>query len=301
MSFVVTVPATTSNLGPGFDCLGAALNLYNKFEFAVSEELRITASGLFADKIAKNKNNLIYQSFEQFFDRIGKPKPVISLGIETQVPLARGLGSSATAIIGGLVGGNLLAGSPLSQNDLLNMAIEIEGHPDNVAPAMLGGCQLIASKLNGGWEYCALPWHEQVSIALAIPDFELSTSKARQALPKQVALKDAVFNASHLALLTQALITANPDWLQSALQDRLHQPYRQSLIPGMEAVQAAAIESGAYGLVISGAGPTLLALGSPDRIDSIGDAMVNAWQGLGMIAQKQCLSIATDGTTFTET
>jgi homoserine kinase len=300
MSFAVSVPATTSNLGPGFDCIGAALNLYNKFEFAHSEELKISAAGLFADKIAKNKNNLIYQSFEQFYDRIGQPKPVIALHVDAQVPLARGLGSSATAIIAGLVGGNLLAGSPLSQLELLNMAIEVEGHPDNVAPAMLGGCQLIASKVSSGWEFCALPWHEQVAIAVAIPDFELSTSKARQALPKQVSLKDAIFNASHLALLTQALITANPDWLQSALQDKLHQPYRQSLIPGMEAVQAAAIASGAYGLVISGAGPTLLALGEPTKIDAIGDAMTEAWQKLGTVALKKCLAIATDGTTYVE-
>lgn len=165
---------------------------------------------------------------------------------------------------------------------------------------MLGGCQLIASAKCGTWEFCALPWHKEIAIALAIPDFELSTTKARQVVPKQVALKDAIFNASHLALLTQALVNANPTWLQSALQDKLHQPYRQTLIPGMEAVQAAAIALGAHGVVISGAGPTLLALGSPAKIEAIGEAMVKAWKQVGVAATQKCLSIAKQGTTYSE-
>jgi homoserine kinase len=159
---------------------------------------------------------------------------------------------------------------------------------------------LIASAKCGTWEFCALPWHKDIAIALAIPDFELSTTKARQVVPKQVALKDAIFNASHLALLTQALVNANPTWLQSAMQDKLHQPYRQALIPGMEAVQAAAIALGAHGVVISGAGPTLLALGSPAKIEAIGEAMVKAWKQAGIVAIQKCLSIAKQGTTYSE-
>jgi homoserine kinase len=298
-SYAIAVPATTANLGPGYDCLGAALTLFNKFEIALSDEFRITASGAAADKIAKNKTNLVYQSLEQFYERIGKPKPVISLHVDLQVPLARGLGSSATAIVAGIVGGNLLAGSPLSQPELLQLAIDMEGHPDNVTPAMVGGCQLIASAKCGGWEFCALPWHKDIAIALAIPDFELSTAKARQVVPKEVALKDAIFNASHLALLVQALTSGNSAWLQSALQDKLHQPYRQSLIPSMEAVQAAAIAAGAHGVVISGAGPTLLALGSAGQIEAIAESMVKAWRRSGVTATKKCLSIAKQGTTYT--
>jgi homoserine kinase len=297
-SYAIAVPATTANLGPGYDCLGAALTLYNKFEIALSNELRISASGIFADKIAKNKTNLIYQSLEQFYERIGQPKPVVSIHIDVQIPLARGLGSSATAIVAGIVGGNLLAGSPLSQKELLQLAIEMEGHPDNVTPAMLGGCQLVASAKCGGWEFCALPWHKDIAIAVAIPDFELSTAKARQVVPKQVALKDAIFNASHLALLVQALTNGDSSWLQSALQDKLHQPYRQSLIPGMEAVQVAAIAAGAHGVVISGAGPTLLSLGHPTKIEAIAESMVTAWRQTGMSATKKCLGIAKNGTTY---
>ncbi len=299
-TFIVTVPATTGNLGPGFDCLGAALSIFNTFEFAESDEFKITATGIGADKVAKNKSNLVYQSLEKLYEKIGQPKPVISLNIQAQVPLSRGLGSSATAIIGGLVGGNLLAGEPLSVKELLQLAVEIEGHPDNVAPAMLGGCQLISTTKTNNWEYCSISWHKKVAIALAIPEFELSTTKARQVLPKQVTLKDAIFNASHLALLTQALATANSDFLETALQDKLHQPYRQSLIPNMEEVQKAAQQAGAYGSVISGAGPTLLALGSADKVEEIATAMVSTWQALGINATKKIVTIAPEGTTHTQ-
>jgi homoserine kinase len=295
--FTVTVPATTGNLGPGFDCLGAALSIFNRFEFSESDEFKIAASGIGADKVAKNKSNLVYQSFEKLYEKIGKPKPVICLNIQAQVFLSRGLGSSATAIVGGLVGGNLLAGEPLSVKEILQLAVEIEGHPDNVAPAMLGGCQLISTTKTNNWEYCNIAWHKKIAIALAIPDFELSTTKARQVLPKQVSLKDAIFNASHLALLTQALATANGAFLETALQDKLHQPYRLGLIPNMEEVQKAAQQAGAYGSVISGAGPTLLALGSPEKIEAIAEAMVSTWQSFGINAIKEVVAIAHEGTT----
>jgi homoserine kinase len=298
-SFVVTVPATTGNLGPGFDCLGAALTLYNKFRFSVSTEAQITASGAYAQQVDLDQTNLVYQSLVKFYDHIGIAIPPIALHVEAEIPMARGLGSSATAIVGGIVGGNLLAGSPLSQKQLLDLAIAIEGHPDNVTPAMLGGCQLSTSRQDGGWEFCRLGWHRSIAIALAIPNFELSTAKARQVLPKQVTMADAIFNASHLALLTHAVIAGNPSWLRTALQDKLHQPYRQSLIVGMENVEKAAIAHGAYGMVISGAGPTLLALGNTTNIEAIALAMVNAWQEEGISAIKKCLAIAHDGTTCT--
>jgi len=311
-SFVVAVPATTGNLGAGFDCLGAALSLYNRFEFSLISEplnselptselassyLQIRASGLYGKSVAKDEANLIYTSLVKFFEHIGRPVPSISIHIEANIPMARGLGSSATAIVGGIVGGNLLAGSPCSQKQLLDLAIAIEGHPDNVAAAMLGGCQLSASRLDGSWEICPIIWHPEIAIALAIPNFELSTKEARSVLPATVPMADAIFNASHLALLTQALAKGNPHWLQTALQDRLHQPYRDSLIVGIKEVEKAAIAFGAYGMVISGAGPTLLALGHPNYIDGIANGMVKAWQTVDVIATKKVLSIATGGTT----
>ena len=180
----------------------------------------------------------------------------------------------------------------------MDLAISMEGHPDNVAPAMLGGCQLMASNQAGGWEYCDLQWHESIAIAVAIPNFELSTAKARAVLPKQFSMADAVFNASHLALLTHGIQTGNASWLKAGLQDRLHQPYRQSLITGMADVQAAAIAAGAYGLVISGAGPTLLSLAPMGTIDVVAVAMQQAWQAIGVAAVTKCLAIAKDGTTY---
>jgi homoserine kinase len=296
--FEVSVPATTANIGAGFDCLGAALSLYNHFEFSLSDRLTITASGKGADKVERDETNLVYQAIAKLYQHIDRPIPAIAFHTDTKIPLSRGLGSSATAIVGGLVGANLLAGSPLERGELLDLAIAMEGHPDNVAPAMLGGCQLMASNQAGGWEYCDLQWHESIAIALAIPDFELSTAKARAVLPKQFSMADAVFNASHLALLTHGIQTGNASWLKAGLQDRLHQPYRQSLITGMADVQAAAIAAGAYGLVISGAGPTLLSLAPMGTIDVVAVAMQQAWQAIGVTAVTKCLAIAKDGTTY---
>ncbi len=297
--FEVSVPATTGNLGPGFDCLGAALSLYNHFEFSLSDELRITASGEGADKVERDETNLVYQGIVKLYQHIDRPIPAITLHTDTKIPLSRGLGSSATAIVGGLFGANLLAGSPLERGELLDLAIAMEGHPDNVAPAVLGGCQLMASNQSEGWEFCDLNWHEDIAIAVAIPDFELSTAKARQVLPKQVSMHDAIFNASHLALLSHGISTGNVDWLRAGLQDRLHQPYRESLIVGMAEVQTAAISSGAYGMVISGAGPTLLSLAPVGTIEIVAQAMQQAWQSIGVKAITKCLAIAKDGTTFT--
>jgi homoserine kinase len=296
--FEVSVPATTANIGAGFDCLGAALSLYNHFEFSLADRLTITASGEGADKVERDETNLVYQAIAKFYQHIDRPIPAIAFHTDTKIPLSRGLGSSATAIVGGLVGANLLAGSPLERGELLDLAIAMEGHPDNVAPAMLGGCQLMASNQAGGWEYCDLLWHESIAIAVAIPDFELSTAKARAVLPKQFSMADAVFNASHLALLTHGIQTGHVSWLKAGLQDRLHQPYRQSLITGMADVQAAAIAAGAYGLVISGAGPTLLSLAPMGTIDVVALAMQQAWQALGVMPVTKCLAIAKDGTTY---
>jgi len=296
--FEVSVPATTANIGPGFDCLGAALSLYNHFKFSLADRLTITASGEGADKVERDETNLVYQAIAKFYQHIDCPIPAIAFHTDTAIPLSRGLGSSATAIVGGIFGANLLAGSPLDRMELLDLAIAMEGHPDNVAPAMLGGCQLMASNQAGGWEYCDLQWHESIGLVVAIPDFELSTAKAREVLPKQFSMHDAVFNASHLALLSHGIQTGNVKWVKAGLQDRLHQNYRQSLITGMADVQAAAIASGAYGMVISGAGPTLLSLAPLGTIDAVAQAMQQAWQTIGVKSVTKCLAIAKDGTTF---
>jgi homoserine kinase len=304
MTVTVTVPATTANLGPGFDCIGAALSLYNRFEFRLlpsSESeayktYKITASGLDAEQVKTDQTNLAYQSFLRCYQQIGQTPPAIQLSITLDVPLARGLGSSATAIVGGLIGANVLAGSPLSEAELIALAIELEGHPDNVVPALIGGCRLAAATPDGSWTICDVPWHAEIVPVVAIPDFELSTAEARRVLPSSYNRTDAIFNAAHLGLLLRGLETGEPSWLQTALQDRIHQPYRQHLIPGYTDVQTAAIAAGAYGVVISGAGPTLLALTDSAQAEAVRTAMQKAWQGAGITARAHTLPLDLQGT-----
>lgn len=295
----VTVPATTANLGPGFDCIGAALTLYNQFKFSCGgSSVSIAVTGAEAHRVLTDESNLVYQAFVKFYQQIGQTPPPVEIEIQLGVPLARGLGSSATAIVGGLVGANQLAGSPLGQTEVMDLAIAIEGHPDNVVPALLGGCRLAATGEKGdfgGWEICDVPWHSSVVPVVAIPDFELSTQEARRVLPAQVSRADAIFNTAHLGLLVRGLESGRGEWLIAALQDRLHQPYRQALIPGYEAVRSAAVGSGALGMVISGAGPTLLALVDAAQAAAVEAAMAAAWQQEGITAQVRSLSIDTQG------
>ncbi len=298
-SITVTVPATTANLGPGFDCIGAALTLYNKFKFTALDEggLIIDVTGAEAEKVQTDESNLLYQAFVKLYQYIGQTPPSVKMEIQLGVPLARGLGSSATAIVGGLVGANQLAGAPLTQLQVMELAIAMEGHPDNVVPALLGGCRLAATSADN-WEICDIPWDEDIVPVVAIPDFELSTSEARQVLPTQVSRADAIFNTAHLGLLLRGLQTGKGEWLSTALQDKLHQPYRQALIPGYDAVNAAAMKAGAYGMVISGAGPTLLALVDQLHSQAVEAAMLSAWQSTGITATVRSLSLDTQGASY---
>jgi homoserine kinase len=175
------------------------------------------------------------------------------------------------------------------------MAIAIEGHPDNVVPALVGGCQLAVADADGTSTLCSIPWHSDITPVVAIPDFELSTVAARQVLPATYSRADAIFNTAHLGLLLRGLGSGRGDWLRVAMGDRIHQPYRQTLIPGYEAVAQAAIEAGAYGLVISGAGPTLLALAPSQGATQVCQAMANAWQSKGQLVIAQVLALDTQG------
>ncbi len=295
-SVTVIVPATTANLGPGFDCIGAALTLYNEFKFTRLEEggLTIHVTGTEAERVQTDESNLLYQAFLKLYQYIEQTPPSVKMEIQLGVPLARGLGSSATAIVGGLIGANELAGTPVSELQVMELAIAMEGHPDNVVPALLGGCRLAATS-DAGWEICDVPWHQDIIPVVAIPDFELSTKEARRVLPTQVSRADAIFNTAHLGLLLRGLQTGKGEWLRAALQDRLHQPYRQALISGYDAVNAAAVAAGAYGMVISGAGPTLLALADPTQSKAVEMAMLTAWQEAGITAVVRSLGVDTQG------
>jgi len=302
-SFTVSVPATTANIGPGFDCLGAALDRQNRVTLTLAGEqdppLTIQVTGRDAAQVSTQADNLLYQAIAYFYQQYQQPIPLLKIDIDVQIPLARGLGSSATAIVGGLVGANALAGSPFNSDQLLQMAIALEGHPDNVAPALLGGCQLAVSD-GDGWQLIPLPWPEEFVPVVVIPDFELSTEAARAVLPKQYGRGAAIFNASHLALLMQAFNQKRGDWLALALQDQIHQPYRQGLIPAYDLMHQAAIKAGAYNLVISGAGPTLLAIAAPENAALVADQLTKTWQQAGITAESHCLSLDYQGAIVTQ-
>lgn len=292
----VSVPATTANLGVGFDCIGAALTMTNQFEFTTVDtdtKLKIAVSGREADKVGTNPDNLIYRSFIKLYQKIEQTPPNIELNISLGVPLSRGLGSSATAIVGGLLGANNLAGNPLTQVEIMEMAIAIEGHPDNVVPALLGNCQLSVAD-GDKWQISPIPWHAEIVPVVAIPNFELSTQQARSVLPESYDRSDAIFNISRMGLLLRGLATNNREWLRTALTDKIHQPYRQKLIVGYEELYSAAVSAGAYGMVISGAGPTLLALTHPDNTERVVRSMTTAWTKLGIepIVRSQAIDTA---------
>lgn len=292
----IRVPATTANLGAGFDCIGAALSMYNEFTFTPidSADLVIAVQGLEAAKVDTGTSNLAYQAFLKLYGRIDRTPPVIQLEIQLGVPLARGLGSSATAIVGGLLGANTLAGNPLSQSEVLQLAIEMEGHPDNVVPALIGGCRLAATAGNG-WEIADIPWHDSIVPVVAIPDFELSTAEARSVLPAEYSRADAIFNTAHLGLMIRGLETGNAEWLTAGLVDKIHQPYRQKLIIGYADVESAVIAAGGYGMVISGAGPTLLAITTTARAEVVATAMKKAWETHNIQVQAHPLQVDWQG------
>jgi homoserine kinase len=295
-SVTITVPATTANIGPGFDCLGAALSIYNRFHFTPftplsdSEPFQITVEGAEASRVNCGATNLVYRAYLRCYEQMGKPAPPVHIKIVLGVPLSRGLGSSSTAIVGGIMGAHVLAGSPLSDAALAALANEIEGHPDNVVPALRGGAQLSALT-QGQLQICDLPWHESVVPVVIIPEFELSTVDARRVLPVRYSRADAVFNTAHIGLLMRGLATGNGDWIRGGMSDRIHQPYRKKLIAGYDEVYQAALKAGAWGLVISGSGPTLLALCPPDSAEAVREAMEAAWQSQPFAARAHCLRV----------
>ncbi|MEN9217540.1 MAG: homoserine kinase [Gloeomargarita sp. DG_2_bins_126] len=282
----VWVPATTANLGPGFDCLGAALDFGNCFRFA----LRQTGAPLTVVGAGITGENLAYRAFALVYERLGQPVPPVTLTLELDVPLARGLGSSATAIVAGMRAAHYLLGEPLPEAEVLAWAVALEGHPDNVVPAWWGGCRLTC-----GAQVCAIPWHPAVVPVLAIPEFTLATARARAVLPGQVPYPDAVANLGALGCLLQGLQQGAGELLRAGLQDRLHQPYRRGLIPGYDRVEQAAVAAGAYGVVLSGAGPTLLALTAPEAAVAVAQAMVQAWQAAGVQAAARIAQVRSQG------
>lgn len=255
----VKVPATTANMGPGFDCIGMALTMYN---IVYAEKIEKGLEIIIQDgnpSIPTDENNLIYKTICYFYDNIGQPVPGIRLIQQDSIPHTRGLGSSAACIVAGLHIANAMSQSFFSKEELVQMAAQIEGHPDNTTPALLGG-MTIGAMNEKDMKYVKIRVPDTLHFAVMIPEFTLSTELAREALPKSVSLQDAVFNASRAALLTVSMLTGDMDNLEMATQDSLHQPYRSALIPNMDSILRQAKSCGAKGTYLSGAGPTLLAI-----------------------------------------
>ena len=257
---IARIPASTTNLGPGFDVLGLALQLYSTVTLEASEiDTEVIVNGVDADKIPSTPEHVAFQAVELVFNRSGtKPPKGFKLHIDNGIPAIRGLGGSGTAILGGLLTANVLCGTPFSDAELLNFATEIEGHPDNVAASLYGGI-VVSAQENGQVHTVQLACPPELSIVLAIPDFPVSTKQARAVLPKSVDFADAIHNTSRSTLLIASIVTGQFEMLRVAMNDRLHQPYRASLIPGFNDVAEAAISAGALSVALSGAGPTVAA------------------------------------------
>ncbi len=260
---IVKVPASTANLGPGFDSLGMALSLYSWIEMRENEQTVFELHGEGMSGLPRDKSNLIYKVAQLVFKEAGVSVPELAIAMYSDIPLTRGLGSSASAIIGALVAANALIGSPLSDDKLFQMATALEGHPDNVGASLFGG--IVVSAWDGEQaQYVRLEPHAKLQTLVAIPAFQLSTEKARHALPSQISMADAVFNVGRSSLLVAALASDKLELIRHAMQDRLHQPYRAALIPGMTEILERAPEHGALGAALSGAGPTLIAFVDAD-------------------------------------
>lgn len=249
----VKVPATSANIGPGFDTLGIALNIYNTY---IIEEIEKGLEILGCEKVYADENNLTYVAMLKCFEKVGYKQKGIKIKIESDVPVSRGLGSSASCIVGGLVAANEIIGNKLTKDELLDIATELEGHPDNVAPAILGG--MVVSVYDEKVYYSKIDIKKGIKFLALVPDFKLSTKKSRSILPKVIPHSDAVFNVGRVALMVSALHNGEFDLLKVAGEDKLHQEYRGTLIDGYSEILETSNKLGAKGVFLSGAGPTIL-------------------------------------------
>jgi homoserine kinase len=293
MRVIIKVPATTANLGPGFDTLGLALDLWNQASFSPAEEYSVEIAGEGAGRLPHDRQNLIIRAALRLGDAAGKSLPPFKVECTNRIPLGSGLGSSAAAALTGLLGANALLGDPLSQDEILSLAVEIEGHPDNVAAALLGG--LVAVTVEEGKVIARkLLLDTAMYITVVVPDFTFPTEQARAVLPKQVPLEVAVRNLNRTVLVTQALAGGDLDLLARVMQDELHQPYRLPLILGAEAAIEAGRQAGAAAVALSGAGPSLVAF-SAKGDKGIGEAMKKAFETAGLAARVFEMEVSKEG------
>lgn len=272
----IGVPCTTANIGPGYDCLGIALNLFNTFKCKPANKDIVEIYGYGSEVLPNNADNLVFRTMEKVYERIGKERPPIHLILENNIPTSRGLGSSASAIVAGIILANHLTGDILDDEEMIKMAVEMEGHPDNVVPAFLGHA-VISCIDNGFVHHTKFEIKKGLNFIACIPDIETKTEESRSILPKSLNREDVVFNSSRVALLVYSLMSGDYSKLNIAVEDKIHQPYRLNKIPGSYKVIEDAKAQGALGVFLSGSGPTIMAL-SMENPKKIGEAMVDAFK-----------------------
>ncbi len=289
----VRVPATSANLGPGYDAVGLALSLSMRISLDRAPYPVVEVRGTGTDLISNGPDHPGYRAARFVAELVGESDAHFRLIQENAIPPVRGLGGSAAALVGGAVAANDLFGGQIAAPDLLNIVCELDGHPDNAAPALLGG--LVIGTLTPEGVSAVRLEPKELKAVVAVPDFSVSTTAARRALPAKVPHRDAAFNVGRSGLLLGALATGEYDLLRVAMQDRLHQPYRSHLVPGLEDVIEAALENGAYGACLSGSGPTVLAFASEAAAARIAPAMQAAFEVRGVASESWALDVDLNG------
>lgn len=295
--FKVKVPATTANLGPGFDVLGMALTRYSEFECEHSDEVIVEVSGLESHKI-NIENNLVIESMNHLFKYTNKYPKGYKLNINNNIPLARGMGSSAAAIIGGLLMADFLVGSKLSKYEILRLATDIEGHPDNVAPALFGNLVLSTVTENNEIIYKEITPFENLECVVFIPDYEVSTKDSRGVLPNQFSMKDLVHNMANTSLLSIGFLTGDVEMISKTMKDKIHEPYRKKLIKNFDELESAAINNGAFSFSLSGSGSTVIAYCKKENADNVKNAFEEVALKYGISGKSEVLSPCINGAHF---
>ena len=288
MKVSVKTPATIANLGPGFDSFGLALPLYNIISV---EETVLPGSGIEiniineknnedkdVNDVPTDKSNIVYKAIELLYNFIGQVPNELKITIKTQIPISRGLGSSASVIVGGLIAANELLGRPADEKVLMSIATEIEGHPDNITAAFAGGITVSSWEEDGSVIYRKLPWNDEWKLMICVPDYELNTEISRSVLPKEVPLVDAVYNLKRSAMFIESLYSKDEELLKLSLKDKLHQPYREKLVPGLsEIINNLKHTNGVLGTVLCGAGPGILIIYNGIGVSEIKEIVTNTW------------------------
>jgi homoserine kinase len=307
MKVSVKVPATTANIGPGFDCLGMALPLYNTITIeetvlpGTGVEINVMSDNdsidqLSLDQVPTDENSIVYKAVELLYNSIGQTPSELKINIQSNIPVARGLGSSSSVIVGALIAANELLGHPADEVALLTIASEIEGHPDNITPAIVGGLVISSQEDDGSVIYSKLNWPEEWKITVCVPDFELSTEIARSVLPAEVPMKDAVFNAQRMAMFVDAVNKKDSNLMRVALQDKLHQPYRMKLVPGLDAIMDNLKHfDNVIGVVLSGAGSSILVISERNNVDKIHEVVKETWANQNIKCTIKTLSVENEG------